>query len=376
MHDTHQNSEPPTVRRRPSRLAASMAAGTLAIGLTLGAAARDLPFLPGPAAPAAAQISSAAGITDLERALVSTAERVGPAVVSIRTDRGLGSGVIYDPSGLILTNAHVVDAARAVTVRLSDGRRLDGRVLGRDTGFDLAVIKVDEPGLRSAPLGQSSALRVGQIVVAIGNPYGFDHTVTNGVVSALNRPIAEGQQSYAQPMIQTNAAINPGNSGGPLVDLQGNVIGINTLVAAPQGFPAQGLGFAVPADTARRIAPQLAEGGKVAHSGQPYLGVSVSDTGTTGQAARAQRGQQPASPTQRGAQLQRVEPNGPAAAAGLQIGDVITRFGDKEVHTGDDFLQNLVLRRPGERVTITALRNGQSSAYTVTIGEAPPRVGA
>jgi S1-C subfamily serine protease len=359
------------------RLAGALVAGALAAGILLGAGGRDWIDLPGIAQPAQAQVNTTTATTgpiDLERAQVATAERVGPAVVSIRADNGLGSGVIYDSSGLILTNAHVVDGARSVAVRLSDGRRLEARVLGRDVGFDLAVLQVDANGLPAAPLGDSSALKVGQFVVAIGNPYGLDSTVTTGVVSALNRPLSEGQQSYAQPMIQTNAAINPGNSGGPLVDLQGNIVGINTLVAAPQGFPAQGLGFAVPVDTAKRIAPQLAQSGKVTHSGQPYLGVSVTDAGPTPQASmRSGRSPAPNGDAARGAPLQRVEPNGPAANGGLRDGDIITRFDGKKVYSGDDFLQNLVLKRPGDQVAVEVNRGGQTHSLTVTLGEAAAR---
>ena len=380
QNSVFDNAASQTQRSRPAigrGVAATLAAGALALGLLLGTGGRDMMHIPGAAVPVQAQAPAgvaAIGANDLENEQVATAQRVGPAVVSIRTDQGLGSGVIYDSSGLILTNAHVVEGARSIAVRLSDGRRLDGRVLGRDVGFDLAVVKVDASDLPAAPLGSSSDLKVGQFVVAIGNPYGLDSTVTTGVVSALNRPISEGQQSYAQPMIQTNAAINPGNSGGPLVDLQGNIIGINTLVAAPQGYPAQGLGFAVPVDTAKRIAPQLAQNGKVTQSGQPYLGVAVTDAGPTAQAsARNGRGQSPVGDSTQGARLQRVEPNGPAANAGLKDGDIITKFDGKNVYSGDDFLQNLVLKRPGDNVSVEVNRAGQTSTYTVTLGEAAAR---
>ncbi|HEX3247220.1 MAG TPA: trypsin-like peptidase domain-containing protein [Chloroflexota bacterium] len=375
-----------TEARRPTRrsraaigrgLAATLAAGALALGLVLGTGGRDILHIPGAAVPVQAQapaVVAATSANDLENEQVATAQRVGPAVVSIRTDQGLGSGVIYDSSGLVLTNAHVVEGAHSIAVRLSDGRRLEGRVLGRDVGFDLAVVKVDANDLPAAPLGSSSELKVGQFVVAIGNPYGLDSTVTTGVVSALNRPISEGQQSYAQPMIQTNAAINPGNSGGPLVDLQGNIIGINTLVAAPQGYPAQGLGFAVPVDTAKRIAPQLAQNGKVTQSGQPYLGVAVGDAGPTAQASvRNGRTPAPVGNATQGALLQRVEPNGAAANAGLKDGDIITKFDGKSVYSGDDFLQNLVLKRPGDKVDVEVNRAGQTATYTVTLGEAAAR---
>jgi S1-C subfamily serine protease len=328
-------------------------------------------------APANQVASSPVNASAVQSDIVTVAERVGPAVVSIRTEQGLGSGVIYDASGLVLTNDHVVDGAREISVGLADGRRFPGKVLGKDAGFDLAVVKIDGQNLPAASLGDSSSLQVGQFVVAIGNPYGFDHTVTDGVVSALNRPIAEGQGSYAQPMIQTNAAINPGNSGGPLVDLQGNVVGITTLVAAPQGFPAQGLGFAVPINTARRIAPDLVADGRVTHSGQPYLGISLGDPSSSSPPSAPGR-QQPrpsgnASTADHGALIARVEPNGPASQAGLRVGDLVTSFDGKGVYAPDDFLQNLVLHKPGDQVQLGISRGGQSSTLTVTVGEAPAR---
>jgi len=318
---------------------------------------------PGPSAAAAPQ-----------DALVSVAERVGPAVVSVRSEQGLGSGVIYDGGGLVLTNAHVVNGAREISVGLADGRRFSGRVLGADRGFDLAVGQIGGQGLPVAPLGDSASLRVGQFVAAIGNPYGFDHTVTTGVVSALNRPIAEGQESYAQPMIQTDAAINPGNSGGPLLDLQGEVVGITTLVAAPDGFPAQGLGFAVPVDTAKRIAPQLATGGQISRSGQPYLGVSIGDNGdpTERPSPYQTRPRGPAG-ADHGAQLVRVDPNGSAVRAGLRAGDVVSSFDGRDVYTADDFLQVLVLHQPGDQIQLDVMRGDQRLNVTVEVGEAPPR---
>src|SRR5882672_2198301 len=278
--------------------------------------------------------------------VAAVAQTVGPAVVSVRTDQGLGSGVIYDPSGLILTNAHVVSGAQSITIGMVDGRHFTGKVVGSDTGFDVAVIKIDGPNLPTATLGLSSNLQVGDAVVAIGNPFGFDHTLTTGVVSALNRPVSEGQGSYNQPMVQTDAAINPGNSGGPLLDINGQVIGITTLVAAPQGIPAQGLGFAVPVDTAKRIADQLVQSGKVTHSGQPFLGVALSDINrpdtTPGFPGRpsipglpglpgGRRGQQPPRPAtpsgvDHGALVTDVQSGSPAAQAGLQTGDVIVNF--------------------------------------------------
>jgi S1-C subfamily serine protease len=321
----------------------------------------------------------------------AVAQSVGPAVVSVRTDQGLGSGVIYDGSGLILTNAHVVDSAKSITIGLVDGRHFSGQVVGSDTGFDVAVIKVSGNNLPVANVGDSSSLQVGDPVVTIGNPFGFDHTLTTGVVSALNRPVSEGQGSYNQPMIQTDAAINPGNSGGPLLDLNGSVMGITTLVAAPQGVPAQGLGFAVPSNTAKRIADQLVQSGKVTHSGQPYLGVSLGDINrpdaTPGFPGRpaipgfpnmpgGRRGQQPATPTapagvDHGAVVGQLQQGGPAATAGLQTNDVIVNFDGFDIYNPDELLQRLVTHNPGDQVPLTVIRNGQSMNLTLTIGEAP-----
>jgi serine protease Do len=347
--------------------------------------------------PASAQTTtrSAAAATAPAGTVAAVAQSVGPAVVSVRTDQGLGSGVIYDPSGLILTNAHVVASAQSITIGLVDGRHFTGKVVGSDTGFDVAVIKIDGSNLPTATLGTTSNLQVGDAVVAIGNPFGFDHTLTTGVVSALNRPVSEGQGSYNQPMVQTDAAINPGNSGGPLLDINGQVMGITTLVAAPQGIPAQGLGFAVPVDTARRIADQLVQSGKVTHSGMPFLGVSLGDInrpdatpgfpgqppvpgfGIPGRRGNG-NGAQP-SPTQpqipsgvdHGALVGDVQSGSAAAQAGLQASDVITNFDNFDIYNPDELLQRLVLHKPGDQVGLTVIRAGQSTNLTVTIGEAP-----
>jgi len=323
--------------------------------------------------------------------VAAVAQLVGPAVVSVRTDQGLGSGVIYDASGLILTNAHVVDQAQSITIGLVDGRHFTGKVLGADTGFDVAVIKIDGQNLPTATLGSTANLQVGDAVVAIGNPFGFDHTLTTGVVSALNRPVSEGQGSYNQPMVQTDAAINPGNSGGPLLDINGQVIAITTLVAAPQGIPAQGLGFAVPVDTARRIADQLVQSGKVTNSGQPFLGVALSDInrpdttpGFPGQPSipglpglpGGRRGQPPTRPAtpsgvDHGALVTDVQPGSPSAQAGLQTGDVIVNFDNFDIYNPDELLQRLVVHKPGDQVGLTVIRTAQPTNLTLTIGEAP-----
>ncbi len=325
-------------------------------------------------------VSLAGGLIDLQAAVEASVKQVGPAVVSIRTDLGLGSGFIYSTSGLVLTNNHVITGAATILVGLSDGRHFPGKVLGGNAGFGVAVVKIEGSDLPVARLGDSGVLQVGQFVLAIGNPYGFDHTVTIGVVSALKRPVSEGVGSYNQPMIQTDAAINPGNSGGPLVNLAGEVIGINTLIATPDGTPAQGLGFAVPIATAARLAPQLAQTGKIANSGQPYLGVSLSDitlqsSGSSpldilGGQRSPRRGAPPAG-TDHGVVISQLSADGAAAKAGLQVNDVIVSFANREVYTTDELLQELVLHAPGDRVDAIIVRNGQRSTIMITIGEAP-----
>ncbi len=300
--------------------------------------------------------------------LVDVAKSASPAVVSIQTDSGLGSGFIYDSSGLILTNAHVVEDATSLLVALKDGRHFEAEVLGSNAGFDLAVVKIEGENLPVARLGSSSALQVGERVVAIGNPYGLHHTVTSGVVSAVHRPVSEGRGSYHQPMVQTDAAIHPGNSGGPLINMSGEVIGINTLVAAPLGMFAQGLGFAIPIDTAKRIAPQLVQDGKVTNSGQPFLGVRLVSIRPPG-SRFSDDSVQP--DVEHGALIGEVVSGGPSDKAGLQAGDVIVSFGNNEVYTTNELLDSLVHYKPGDQVPATVIRDGETVNVTITIGEAP-----
>ena len=349
------------------------------VGLALfgaGALARDFApaTTPAPAGviaanyPAGAPTGNSAAVSDLQSALVAAAEKVRPAVVSVRTESGLGSGVIYDSSGLVLTNAHVISGTRNITVGLLDGRRLPAQILGQDAGFDLAVLKINANNLPVASFGDSAILRPGEFAIAIGNPYGFNYSVTEGIVSAINRPVSEGQDSYNQPMIQTDAAINPGNSGGPLVNLNGDVIGINTLVAAPQGVAAQGLGFSIPINTVKRIAPQLVSDGRVTRSGQPYLGVSLTDNSSA--ASRRATGSAVSTP---GALLGQIVSGGPADKAGIKLGDVVTALNGNPVTSADDLLAQLVIAEPGTKVKVTVERSGNSQTIDLTLGEAPPR---
>jgi Do/DeqQ family serine protease len=279
--------------------------------------------------------------------------------------RGLGSGFIIDKSGLVLTNAHVVDKADRVTVRLKDGRSFEGKVQGVDKVTDLALIKINAGNdLPVAPLGSSSNLQVGDWAIAVGNPLGFDNTVTLGIVSTLRRSSAQvGIPDKRLDFIQTDAAINPGNSGGPLLNDRGEVIGINTAIRAD----AMGIGFAIPIDKAKQIVAQLERYGKVAH---PYLGVQMITL--TPQLAR-QNNSDPNSPIQvpevNGVLVVGVIPNSPAAKAGLRRGDVIVQVEGKPVTTAEQ-LQNIVEEsRVGQTLQLKIQRGNQTQQLAVRTAE-------
>ncbi|HPT83464.1 MAG TPA: trypsin-like peptidase domain-containing protein [Limnochordia bacterium] len=271
--------------------------------------------------------------------VVQVVQQVGPATVKIETTRevlvdqfffqqlerrqGIGSGVIYREDGYILTNNHVVAGAEDIRVQLADGRSFAGRVVGGDPLTDLAVVKVEAQNLPVAPFGDSNELRVGQGVIAIGNPLGQDNTVTTGVVSALNRDLMVDpkENRYLEGMIQTDAAINPGNSGGPLIDYQGRVIGVTTAIIEQ----AQGIGFAIPSTTAKAIGDQIISHGRPLRLG--VLGGSL--TPALAQSIREQTGLRISA--ERGAFITRVIPDTPAAAAGLAEGDIITAVNGQEI---------------------------------------------
>ncbi|YAF95416.1 MAG: HhoA/HhoB/HtrA family serine endopeptidase [Nodularia sp. CChRGM 3473] len=279
--------------------------------------------------------------------------------------RGLGSGFILDKSGLVLTNAHVVDKADKVTVRLKDGRTYEGKVQGIDEVTDLAVVKINAGNdLPVAPLGSSGNVQVGDWAIAVGNPLGFDNTVTLGIVSTLKRSSAQvGIADKRLDFIQTDAAINPGNSGGPLLNERGEVIGINTAIRPD----AMGIGFAIPIDKAKAIAAQLQRDGKVVH---PYLGVQM--VTLTPQLAK-QNNTDPNSPIQipeiNGVLVMRVVPNSPAAAAGVRRGDVIVQI-DGQAITSADQLQNLVENsRLGQVLQMKVQRGNQIQLLSVRTAE-------
>src|SRR5579884_1720164 len=275
-----------------------------------------------------------------------------------------GSGVIIDPSGYILTNEHVVGAAhdsnRKITVTLTDGRKFPGTVIGSDHTTDVALVKIEGNNFPSARLGTARGLVPGQMVIAIGNPFGFRFTVTHGVVSALGRPISSEDRTGVRiypDLIQHDALINPGNSGGALVNLHGQVIGINTLVYSS----GQGIGFAIPIDTALRVADELKRYGKIK---RPWLGLI---TVTNSDELIRLYGL----PDRRGAVVARLLPDSPAAQAGLQQGDVITRLNGKPIAGEEDFQNVEKSLRIGQRVKVEVQRGDQQGQGVITVGEAP-----
>ena len=316
-------------------------AGSASPALSTGAAGSPSPA---PSTPLAG------GPAPLQQQYERVVATVLPSVVQISTSEGLGSGVVYDTRGDIVTNAHVVGSARSVQVRLPSGSKaLAATVLGVFVPDDLAVIRVRSAAgsLRPATFGKSSAVRVGEIVLAMGNPLGLTGTVTDGIVSATGRTVSEGQGSSAVLIsaIQTSAPINPGNSGGALVDLSGQVIGIPTLAASdPQlGGAAVGIGFAIPSDTVTSIAGQLIATGKVAHSGRAALGITAETV--------ASAGGQPA-----GVGVVSVTPGGAAARAGIRDGDIVLAVGGQATDSRGGAAVPPRRHKPGDQVQVRLSR--------------------
>ena len=363
------------------------------------AAAAELP------APDAAAPASAAGQPSLPLGphsfVADAARRVGPAVVRIDTERnvarqpfdpamldpllrdlfgdpsgsmrerGQGSGVVIDAGrGLVLTNAHVVDAVDSVEVTFADGRQLDGTVVGADPVTDLAVVRVSRKGeLKAAPLGDSEALEVGDWAIALGSPYGLERTVTLGIVSSLHRDINSlGFADKRLDLIQTDAAINPGNSGGPLINASGEVIGINTLV---RSGPGAGLGFAIPINLAKRVAGQLAEGGTVIH---PYLGLQL--VPLTARVARENNRDPDALlqlPERDGALVQKVLPESPAESAGLKRGDLVVSIADQPVLNPSALLQAVEHAEVGQPLALKVVRGQKELRLSIRPAALPAK---
>ncbi|MCX5932077.1 MAG: trypsin-like peptidase domain-containing protein [Cyanobacteria bacterium] len=277
-------------------------------------------------------------------------------------ERGQGSGVVIDATGLVLTNAHVVERVDQVEVTLADGRQLDGTVVGADPVTDLAVVRIEAPrGLKAAPLGDSEALEVGDWAIALGSPYGLERTVTLGIVSSLHRNINSlGFADKRLDLIQTDAAINPGNSGGPLINAAGEVIGINTLV---RSGPGAGLGFAIPINLARGVADQLRTGADVVH---PYLGLQL--VPLTARRARDNNRDPEAVlqlPERDGALVQRVQQGSPAESAGLRRGDLVVAAADQPVTSPAALLQRVEASRVGEALPLKVVRGNRELQLSI-----------
>ena len=306
------------------------------------------------------------------RAVVSAVERVGPSVVRVDASRSAtttprprrrdaastGSGFLFTPDGLLLTSCHVVRGAERLHVVLVDGRRLRADVVGEDPCTDLAVMRISASDLVSAPLGHSSALRVGQLAIAIGNPLGFEHTVTTGVVSALGRSLPSRGGTLIEDVIQTDASLNPGNSGGPLVTSAGEVIGVNTAMI----LGGQGLSFAVAIDTARHVVTDLIRDGRVRRSA---IGIRGQDTRFPPALTRALGLSQA-----RGVLVIELMADGAAFAAGVREGDIVVAFDGSPVSGISDLLRVLRADAIGRAATITVIRDGRLRALHVTPREA------
>jgi len=366
------------------------------------------------AAPTPVPLAQAQGVAptapDPEEALlIALYQRVSPAVVSVQVvrpvegliipriegqegegdiyQRGQGSGLIIDADGTAVTNNHVIEGARLVEVTLWDGTILPAEVLGRDPDSDIAVLRIErgDIALQTVELGDSDALQVGQRAIAIGNPFGWQGTLTMGIISGLGRTLQLGHAServsgrFSIPeMIQTDAAINFGNSGGPLLDAQGRVIGVNTAMNSTSGLSG-GVGFAVPINTVKRVLPDLMASGSYSY---PWLGISGTDLRPVHREAMA-------IDVPRGAIIDSITPDGPADRAGLRGstetveqfgetisvgGDVIVAIDDRPVRQFDDLLIHLVrTKRPGDTVRLTVVRDGEEQQVTVTLGERPAR---
>lgn len=339
--------------------------------------------VPQPGSMNASQVNySTAGTVSSTGGVAEIVESVGPAVAYIEVthtssttriqpgfwdwyfpqqqqeQKGTGTGFIIDANGYILTNQHVIDGASKVAVKLQNqNQSYSARVVGQDHDLDLALLKIDASNLPVITLGDSDVMRIGDSVIAIGNPYGLDHTVTTGVVSAKGRPITISDRSYRN-LIQTDAAINPGNSGGPLINMQGQVIAINTAVSTT----AQGIGFAIPINTAKNVIQDLQDDGKVTRA---YLGIGMTEI-TSESASQVN-----IDPSTQGVIVNQIVEGSPAAKAGLKAGDILTSIDGETVSSASkvqEYIQNLPV---GQSVTIGILRGGLPLNLTATLMEKP-----
>lgn len=331
------------------------------------------------------------GLSEVEQTIIRIYREVSPAVVHITStalvydfffnvvpERGSGSGFIFDKRGYVITNNHVVEDARSLEVTLASGRKVPARLIGRDPLNDLAVMKIDDPGekLHIARLGDSDPLQIGQMAIAIGNPFGLDRTVTTGVVSSLGRTLRTDRGREIRGLIQTDAAVNPGNSGGPLLNSRGEVIGINTAIFSPTGGSV-GIGFAIPINTVKRLVPELIAKGRVSH---PWLGIS-------GLTVTPEIRQVLQLPVQQGVLVVRVIRKSPAARAGIRGGRRRIRVGNTILRIGGDVIVGIDGRkvesmngliayledhtRVGQAVDVEVLRGDLRLKLKATLGELP-----
>jgi putative serine protease PepD len=355
-----------------SRTAALVASGALAAGVAIGVGGYAAVADGGSPASAVDSTSAAVPAASSRLGVGAIYQKVNAGVVEITAtssaaqgdspfpfgdqqgggQQAQGSGFVYDTAGHVITNYHVVQGATLLTVTFADGSTYDATVVGSDPSTDLAVVKVDAPGdkLHALALGDSGDVAVGDGVVAIGSPYGLEETVTSGIVSALGRTI-ESTNGYSIPgTIQTDAAINHGNSGGPLFNLRGQVIGVNSQIESESGGNT-GVGFAIPSNTVRSVVDQLIAGDQVEHA---YLGVSLQATTDSG-----------------GAEIGSVTDGSPAAKAGLRAGDVVTAFDGDTIDSADGLSAAVSAKSPGDEVSVTYTRNGESHTVQVTLGTRP-----
>lgn len=340
----------------------------LAVRDQVAAAPTDAPVTASPAAQPTAEAPAPSTLqtVDVQTAVTDAVAKVAPAVVTvINQGIGSGSGVIISPDGYILTNNHVVEGGNAWTVTFPNGEEADAQLIGTDQFADVAVLKVAVAVPAYAELGNSDSLKPGETVIAIGSPLGdLTNTVTVGVVSATGRSIETEQGYQMEDLIQTDAAINHGNSGGPLVNLAGQVIGLNTLVLRGTGLTsdqAEGLGFAVGANTVQAVSQQIIEQGHVA---RPYLGIQWQQI--TPDLAR-----QNGFDVQWGIYITDLPGNGPAAQAGLKVGDIITSIGGTQIDENHPFINTLLQFQPGQQLKLGVYRDGQTIDLDVTLGERP-----
>jgi S1-C subfamily serine protease len=332
---------------------------------------------------AATSVPLATELLPQEQLLANLYRAVNPSVVNINmtmsVGEGAGSGFVYDMQGHIITNNHVVEGADKIYVTFADGTMVPATVMGTDADSDLAVIKVDVAAeeLHPVTLGESASLVVGQMAIAIGNPFGLEGTMTAGIISALGRVVATSSSRYSMvDLIQTDAPINPGNSGGPLLDSAGRVIGVNSMIFTESGT-SSGVGMAVPVDTVQRVVPQLLAKGSYAH---PWLGV-------TGMSITPLLAEELSLPVEQGVLIESVANGGPADLAGLRggtqqrtvdgenitvDGDIIVGIAGTEIRSFDDVVSYLARNTTaGQKLEITVLRDGRRQTFTVTLGERP-----